>query len=465
MTPTPAVRFLGAAGTVTGSKHLVTAGQRRILLDCGLFQGMKNLRLRNWNDPRFDPEAVDAVVLSHAHLDHSGYLPVLARRGFHHPIYCTSATADLLRIVLRDAAYLQEEQAEHANMFGYSKHRPALPLFTREDADAALELVQARPYGEPFEVADGITVRFRVAGHILGSATVEVAFDGEQPTTLLYTGDLGRWDRPILHDPELVAHADHVLMESTYGGRFHVREADDELADAVSAAAERGHAILIPAFAIGRTQEILWRLRQLEDERRIPTLPVYVDSPMAIDVTELYRRHTEEHDLDTQRIAEAGDDPLRPHQFQLARAREESVALNDLRGPLIIISASGMATGGRILHHMKLRLPDRRTTVLLVGFQAAGTRGRQLQDGAKEVRIHGQQIPVRATVEVLHGLSAHADQNELLRWLKGFENPPKGTYLVHGEPEGTATLANAVTEELGWPVRTAEDGAHVDLRA
>lgn len=465
MTATPAVRFLGAAGTVTGSKHLVTAGQRRILLDCGLFQGMKDLRLRNWNDPRYDPETIDAVVLSHAHLDHSGYLPVLARRGFRRPIYCTSATADLLGIVLRDAAYLQEEQAEHANMFGYSKHRPALPLFTREDADAALRLVEARPYREPFEVADGMAAQFRVAGHILGSATVELALDGGQPAALLYTGDLGRWDRPILHDPELVAHADHLLMESTYGGRFHVREADDELAEAVSAAAERGHAILIPAFAIGRTQEVLWRLRQLEDERRIPILPVYVDSPMAIDVTELYRRHTEEHDLDTQRIAEGGEDPLRPHQFQLARAREESVALNDLRGPLIIISASGMATGGRILHHMKLRLPDRRTTVLLVGFQAAGTRGRQLQDGAEEVRIHGQQIPVRATVAILHGLSAHADQNELLRWLKGFQNPPKGTYLVHGEPEGTAALAKAITEELSWTVRAAEDGAHVDLRS
>ncbi|UCF39919.1 MAG: MBL fold metallo-hydrolase [Gemmatimonadota bacterium] len=465
MTAAPTVRFLGAAGTVTGSKHLVTAGGRRVLLDCGLFQGMKELRLRNWNDPRFDPEAVDAVVLSHAHLDHSGYLPVLVRRGFHRPIYCTPATADLLAIVLRDAAYLQEEQAEHANMFGYSKHRPALPLFTREDADAALRLVEARRYGEPFGVADGITALFRIAGHILGSATVQVAFDGAHPSTLLYTGDLGRWDRPILHDPELVAHADYVLMESTYGGRFHVREADDELAEAVSAAAERGHAILIPAFAIGRTQEILWRLRQLEDEGRIPTLPVYVDSPMAIDVTELYRRHTEEHDLDTQRIAETGTDPLRPHQFQLARAREESVALNDLRGPLIIISASGMATGGRILHHMKLRLPDHRTTVLLVGFQAAGTRGRQLQDGAEEVRIHGQQISVRAAVRVLHGLSAHADQNELLRWLKGFQNTPKGTYLVHGEPEGAAQLANVITEQLGWTVRAAEDGAGADLRA
>ncbi len=465
MAPTRAIRFLGAAGTVTGSKHLVAAGKRHVLLDCGLFQGLKDLRLRNWNDPRFDPEAIDAVVLSHAHLDHSGYLPVLVRRGFHRPIYCTPATADLLKVVLRDAAYLQEEQAEHANMFGYSKHRPALPLFTREDADAALGLVEGRPYGGPFEVADGITAQFRSAGHILGSATIELGFDGGQPTSLVYSGDLGRWERPILHDPELIDHADHVLMESTYGGRFHVREADEELAEAVAAAAERGHAILIPAFAIGRTQELLWRLRQLEDEKRIPTLPVYVDSPMAIDVTDLYRRHTEEHDLDTQRIAETGQDPLRPHQFQLARAREESVALNDLRGPMIIISASGMATGGRILHHMKLRLPSRRTTMLLVGFQAAGTRGRQLQEGADEVRIHGQQIPVRARVEVLHGLSAHADQRELLRWLGGFQSPPKGVYLVHGEPEGTATLANAITEEFGWTVQAADDGGQVDLRA
>jgi metallo-beta-lactamase family protein len=459
------VRFLGAAGTVTGSKHLVTAGQHRVMLDCGVFQGLKDLRLRNWNDPRFDPERVDAVVLSHAHIDHSGYLPVLARRGFRGPVHCTAATADLLGILLRDSAYLQEEQAEHANRHGYSRHEPALPLFTMEDAEAALELVQAHAYQREFEVADGVKACLRTAGHILGSATVQLDIDGKQPRRLVFSGDLGRWGRPILRDPEPVRDADCLLMECTYGNRMHERGAEAELAEVITRSAEDGHAILIPAFAVGRTQELLWRLRQLEDEKRIPSLPVYIDSPMAIEVTELYRKHTEEHDLDMQRLKEAGQQPLRPRQFHLARAREESIALNDLRGPVIIISASGMATGGRILHHMKVRLPERRTTVVLVGFQAAGTRGRRLQEGVREIRIHGQEWPVRATIETMNGLSAHADQSELLRWLKGFDRAPKGTYLVHGEPGSAKALTAEIETQLGWNVRPARDGENVPIEA
>lgn len=435
------------------------------MLDCGVFQGLKDLRLRNWNDPRFDPERVDAVVLSHAHIDHSGYLPVLTRRGFRGPVHCTAATADLLGILLRDSAYLQEEQADHANRHGYSKHEPALPLFTREDAEAALELVQTQAYQRDFEVADGMTACLRTAGHILGSATVQLNIDGKQPRRLVFSGDLGRWDRPILRDPQPVREADCLLMECTYGNRLHERGAEAELADVVTRAAEDGHTILIPAFAVGRTQELLWRLRQLEDEKRIPSLPVYIDSPMAIDVTELYRKHTEEHDLDMQRLTDAGLRPLCPRQFHLARAREESIALNDLRGPVIIISASGMATGGRVLHHMKRRLPERRTTVVLVGFQAAGTRGRRLQEGAREIRIHGQEWPVRATVETLNGLSAHADQSELLRWLKAFDRAPKGIYLVHGEPEGAKALAAEIEEQLGWKARPARDGENVPIEA
>jgi metallo-beta-lactamase family protein len=440
------LRFLGAAETVTGSKHLVTVGGKRVLLDCGLFQGMKDLRLRNWNDPRYEPEGVAAVVLSHAHLDHSGYLPVLVRRGFRGPIHCTAATASLLGVLLPDAAYLQEEQAEHANRKGYSKHRPALPLFTREDAQAALELVDPRFYGEAFEVAPGLAVQFRPAGHILGSATVECLVDGGRGVRLVFSGDLGRWDRPILHDPELIADADLVVAESTYGGRMHEQDPDEDLAAIVRQGAEDGHAIVIPAFAVGRTQELLWRLRQLEDQGRIPAIPVYMDSPMAIDVTELYLRHTEEHDLDMQALSDAGQHPLRPHHFELARSREESIALNSLRGPVIIISASGMATGGRILHHLKLRLPNRRTTVLLVGF-------------------HGQEWPVRATVRTLHGLSAHADHAELLRWLGGFRRPPSAAYLVHGEPTASLALSAAIRGELGWNVRPARDGETVPLTA
>lgn len=435
------------------------------MLDCGVFQGLKDLRLRNWNDPRFDPERVDAVVLSHAHIDHSGYLPVLTRRGFRGPVHCTAATADLLGILLRDSAYLQEEQADHANRHGYSKHEPALPLFTREDAEAALELVQTQAYQRDFEVADGMTACLRTAGHILGSATVQLDIDGKQPRRLVFSGDLGRWDRPILRDPQPVREADCLLMECTYGNRLHERGAEAELADVVTRAAEDGHTILIPAFAVGRTQELLWRLRQLEDEKRIPSLPVYIDSPMAIDVTELYRKHTEEHDLDMQHLTDAGLRPLCPRQFHLARAREESIALNDLHGPVIIISASGMATGGRVLHHMKRRLPERRTTVVLVGFQAAGTRGRRLQEGAREIRIHGQEWPVRATVETLNGLSAHADQSELLRWLKAFDRAPKGIYLVHGEPGGAKALAAEIEEQLGWKARPARDGENVPIEA
>ncbi|NIM49797.1 MAG: MBL fold metallo-hydrolase [Gemmatimonadales bacterium] len=457
------VQFLGAAGTVTGSKHLVTVGGQRVLLDCGMFQGLKRLRLRNWSEPPVDPGSIDAVVLSHAHIDHTGYLPVLVRNGFSGPVLCTGATGGLLGILLRDAAHLQEEQAEHLNRRGRTKHRPALPLFTRVDADAALGLLKARPYQTPFEVADGVTALFRTAGHILGSASIELSLDGKKPIQVAFSGDLGRWDRPILHDPELIPHAEYLLVESTYGNRMHEADPDEDLAAIVRRSADRGHAILIPAFAVGRTQELLWRLRQLEDDGRIPKLPVYMDSPMAIDVTKLYRRRTEEHDPDMRRLMEAGEHPLRPEQFRFARGREESIALNDVKGPVIIISASGMATGGRILHHMKLRLPQRRTTVLLVGFQAAGTRGRALQDGARQVRIHGRDVPVRAKVHTLHGLSAHADQRELLRWLAGFEHPPNRTYLVHGEPGASDTLAGLITDRLGWSAVVAEDGERVQL--
>jgi metallo-beta-lactamase family protein len=456
----PTVQFLGAAGTVTGSRHLVTDNGRRVLLDCGLFQGLKELRERNWSEPPFDLQAIDAVVLSHAHIDHTGYLPLLARRGYRGPVYCTHSTADLLSILLPDSAYLQEKQAENANYMGYTRHKPALPLYTRDDAEAALELLRPQPFGEAVPVADDLSVVFRTAGHILGSATVDLHLADRH---LVFSGDLGRWDRPILRDPRSVPEADVLLLESTYGNRRHPSDPDEALASCVRAAAERGGALLVPAFAVGRTQELLWWLRVLESDGRIPSLPVYVDSPMAIDVTGLYLKHTVEHDLDMLRVRDAGDGPLAPQQFQLARSQEESIALNDLRGPIIIISASGMATGGRILHHLKLRLPDRRTTVLLVGFQAAGTRGRTLQEGATEVRIHGHEIPVRARIDTIDGLSAHADQTELLRWLEGFERPPRHTYLVHGEPDASEALAAAIEERFHWEVEPARDGALVPI--
>ena len=460
------VQFFGAAGTVTGSKHLISVNGRGVLLDCGLFQGLKPLRERNWDAPPFVPSDLDAVVLSHAHIDHSGYLPLLVRRGFHGPVYCTNSTAELLEVLLPDSAYLQEKQAAHANYLGYSKHAPALPLYTTQDAQEALTLLQPQPFGESIRIADGVAAVFRTAGHILGSATVDLQLDGtrgDTPLHVVYSGDLGRWGRPILHDPQAVPEADYLLLESTYGNRTHPAEVDEQLATCIRAAAERGGALLVPAFAVGRTQELLWWIRRLEHEKRIPVLPVYIDSPMAIDVTDIYLRSTSEHDLDMRRLENAGQHPLYPEHFHLAKTQEESMALNSVRGPVIIISASGMATGGRILHHLKLRLSDRRTTVLLVGFQAAGTRGRSLLEGASEVRIHGTDIKVKARVESLDGLSAHADQGELLQWLSGFERPPRATYLVHGEPEAATALSGAIGERYGWDATVAEDRGEFEL--
>ncbi len=455
---TATVEFLGAAGTVTGSRHLVTIGDSRVLLDCGLFQGLKALRLRNREAPPFDPGEIDAVVLTHAHLDHSGYLPLLCRLGFAGPIYCTSATRDLLGVLLRDSAYLQEEQAAHANKFGYSRHEPALPLYTMEDVEAMLPQLQPRGYETSFAVCKGVEAVFRCAGHILGSATVGLHLDGGIESVLAFTGDLGRWGRPILKDPAEIREADVLLLESTYGNRTHADDPDAELERVVVESARRGGALIIPAFAVGRTQEVLWRIRQLEDDGRIPVLPTYVDSPMAIDVTDIYRRHPEEHDLETSDLIREGRRPMNPKLCTIARTAPESKRLNELEGPVIIVSASGMAAGGRVLHHLKRRLPDHRTTVLLTGFQAAGTRGRALQDGARELRMHGQEVQVRAQIETVHGLSAHADRDEIMKWLSGFERPPKHTYTVHGEAESAGALADLIGKKLGWKAAAAGDG-------
>jgi len=460
--------FFGGAGTVTGSKHLLSIGGRRVLLDCGLFQGLKALRLRNWARPPFDPAGVDAVVLSHAHVDHSAYLPLLARAGFRGLVHCTPATADLLPVVLMDAARLQEEDARRANEHGYSRHRPAEPLFRVADVERALALVRPHPYGAAFPIgpADGngdLRVVLRRAGHILGSATVEVIAGRSSPLRLVFSGDLGRWGRPILRDPELVPEADVVVIESTYGDRLHRPDADDELARLVEDTASRGGTVLVPAFAIGRTQELLWRLGQLVRSGRLPALPIVVDSPMALDVTDVYLRHTEEHDLDMRQLAADGDNPLRAPNLRLVRTPDESKALNALTAPAILIAGSGMATGGRVLHHLARLLPDPRHTVLLPGFQAAGTRGRALQDGAETLRIHGRDVLVRARVHALAHLSAHADRDDLLRWLRGFRHPPRATWVVHGEPAASAAFAQAITRELGWDARVAVDGATVDL--
>jgi len=454
--------FHGGAGTVTGSKYLLTVGDRRLLLDCGLFQGLKPLRERNWQPPAFDPRQITAVVLSHAHLDHCGYLPLLVRHGFRGQIYCTAATEDLVRIVLLDSAHLQEEEAQLANREGFSRHTPALPLYTTDDVYAALRLVVARPYDQPFGIGQEFRVTLRRAGHILGSATIEVSF-GQGPTRLVFSGDLGRPSQPILRDPEAVPEADVLLLESTYGDRVHPPNAADGLARVIHEAVGRGGALIVPAFAIGRTQHLLWLLRELEDQGRIPSLPVFIDSPMARQVDTLYEQHHEEHDAGTRELLKQHRDPLATDRLKIVATPQESAALNRMTGPMIIISASGMATGGRVLNHLQARLPDPHTTVLLVGFQAMGTRGRALQEGATEVKIHGEQVPVQARIESLDGLSAHADRDEILAWLGGLRRPPRRTFLVHGEPKPAQALADAIRQRLGWTVDVAQDAQTVRL--
>ncbi|HET7038491.1 MAG TPA: MBL fold metallo-hydrolase [Gemmatimonadales bacterium] len=461
--PRPGITFLGAAGTVTGSKHLVDTGASRVLLDCGLFQGLKELRDRNWKQPPVDTGTLDAVVISHAHIDHTGYLPALVKHGYRAPIYCTPATADLLAIMLRDSAYLQEEQAEDANRHRYSRHTPALPLYTVADAEEALKLVQARPYDTPFPVSKDVQVTYRPAGHIMGSATVALDADHGAGKRIVFSGDLGRWDRPVLHDPARVPAADVLLCESTYGDRVHAADAMEDLARIVGQVAQRSGAMVVPAFAVGRTQELVYQLRELEERGDIPVLPVYVDSPMAISVTDIYRRHTDEHDVAMERLLNSGGSPFETRQFHLARTPDESKQINRLQGPFIVISSSGMATGGRVLHHLRNRLDDKRTTILLIGFQAAGTRGRALQEGARRLRMFGQEIKVRARVERLDGLSAHADREEIFRWLRGFERPPRQTYLVHGEPGVAHSLADTMAKRLGWTARPAEDRETVEV--
>lgn len=458
------ISFFGAAETVTGSKFLVTHGDDRILLDCGQFQGLKELRLRNWSDPPFAPKQVKAVVLSHAHIDHSGLLPLIVRRGFHGPIYCTRATASLLPILLRDAAHLQEEDAAFANKRGFSKHRPALPLFSQKDVEATLPLVVPCDYHAAIEVTKHATATFRRTGHILGAASIDLLLSGTPNQRLVFSGDVGRWNRPMLRDPEFVPDADVLLVESTYGNRLHPPEdPNDGLARVVNNAVSRGGPLIIPAFAVGRAQELIWRLRELETSGRIPKLPVFLDSPMAQDVSSIFCEHPEEHDIDMKLLMDEHRCPLCCQPYQLTRTPDESKSLNRRTGTFIIIAGSGMATGGRVIHHLAQRISDPRTTVLLAGFQAAGTRGRSLQDGAKFLRMHGQNIPVRAHIEVLHGLSAHADQTELLRWLSGFARPPRQTFLVHGEPDAQRALADTIRQQLGWNVAIAQDGATIEL--
>jgi metallo-beta-lactamase family protein len=445
----PKITFLGAAGTVTGSKYLVEAEGHKLLVDCGLFEGSKDLKQRNWEKLPVDPATIDWVLLTHAHIDHTGYLPRLTRNGYHGPIYANVATRELCQLLLPDSAHLQEEDAQYAAKKHYSSHKPPLPLYTVAEAQATLTQFRDIPSNNDFKISPQFSVRPHDAGHILGATWLELTVtENGQPRVIVFSGDIGRYDQPILKDPESPARADFLLCEATYGDREHPSGSVlDELADVVNRTAKRGGAVVIPAFAVDRTQLLMYYLRVLEDQKRIPNLPVFVDSPMAINVTEMYVRHRTDHDLKQQ----SGDDPLSVKNVHLTRTVEDSKKINDVVSPCIIISASGMITGGRVLHHLAKRLPDSRSAVLLVGYQAEGSGGRALQNGAKFLSIHGEQVPVRAEVVELGQLSAHAGKSELLRWVSGFQAAPKQTFMIHGEPSGLTALRDAIVAQQNWP--------------
>ena len=447
------IEFLGAAGTVTGSRHLLRSPAGAVLVDAGLFQGPKDLRLRNRAPFPVEPSALDAVVLTHAHIDHAGALPLLWRAGFRGPAWCTPATRDLSALLLPDSGKLQEEEARFANRRGYSKHAPnAAPLYTEAEATAALSVLAPLPYGARREIRPGLWLTFHRAGHILGSATALLELR-EPRRRLLFSGDLGRYAVPILPDPEPAPEADALVVECTYGDRLHAGDPRAALREAVLGAVERGGALLVPAFAIGRTQEVLFLLRELEGRGEIPELPVFVDSPMAVDATSIYLAHRDDQDDEMSRLLAAGVEPLRPARVVFARSTEQSKAIHRVEGPCVIVSASGMATGGRVLHHLRLRLPDARTTVLLVGWQAAGTRGWSLQNGARTLRMHGEDVPVRARVLALSGLSAHGDHTEVDRWMATAPRPPARVFCVHGEPPALeATRARLAARGLAATV-------------
>ena len=472
------ITFLGAAQTVTGSKYVLDTGSSKVLVDAGLFQGLKELRERNWQDLPVPAREIDAIILTHAHLDHCGYLPRLVSQGFKGRVFCTAGTKDLCGLVLPDSGRIQEEDAANANRHRYSKHEVALPLYTEADALNAVSLLQPVGYDRPLPVAADIEVEFINAGHLLGSAYARVRTGGQ---TILFGGDLGRFNRPVLPDPTTIEQADYLLVESTYGNRIHDEDDDGEqLAGLIRDTAQRGGKMIVPAFAIGRVEELLYWIKRLEEEKRIPVLPVFVDSPMAVDALARYTERLQE--LDPELQPEQRDE-VAPHgpaahesrdrrqrqarqerevcafctqRFRTIGSAQESKELTASKMPAIVISASGMATGGRVLHHLKAALPDPRNTVVFAGFQAEGTRGRQLVDGQQAVKIHGQMVPVHAHIARLDSMSAHADADEILRWLKGFTSPPKRTFLVHGEPLAMQALQARISKDLGWAVHAPQ---------
>jgi len=449
------LKFLGAAGTVTGSKYLLEIGDRRVLIDCGLFQGLKELRLRNWDRFPVTPNMIDAVILTHAHLDHSGCLPLLIRKGYRGPVYCTAATKDLCSILLPDSGHLQERDAEYANRHGFSKHKPAMPLYTEAEAVASLKQLIPRDFDKPFDIWPGVGVCFRPAGHILGAAFVEMTIGSK---TIVFSGDLGRPGSRTMVDPAALRKADYLVVESTYGDRLHDPEdPEDRLAEIIRKTAGRGGVVLVPTFAVGRAQSLLYHLQRLKASRRIPDVPVFLDSPMAVNASDIFCSRLGEHRLQPEQCrALCG-------VAKYVNSVEESKALDRDRMPKIILAASGMATGGRVLHHLKVFASDPRSTILFAGFQAPGTRGAAMLAGAETIKIHGEHIRVRAEVANMGMLSAHADRNEILSWLRSLPAPPTRTFITHGEPKAAAALQEAIENELGWSCHIPRDQEQVEL--
>lgn len=445
----PKLSFHGGVGTVTGSRYLLETGDKKIQIDAGLFQGLKKFRLMNWEGPQFEPSSVDHLILTHAHIDHSGYLPWLVKHGYSGPVHCTEATSHLADLLLKDAAKIQEEEAAYANKKGFSKHKPAKPLYTSGDALAAIELLQPIPYEKWIDLGEGIRFRFLNAGHILGSAMVEMRLPIEgQERTLVFSGDVGRFDVPLHSDPSPPPAGDFMVMESTYGNRLHDhRPIGDQIREPMEEIFEGGGTVLIPSFAVGRTQLVTLILRELINDGKLSNIPIHIDSPMAVDATRIYSQHLNDLSLDEDLI-EDGRSRLFPRNVQFHRSVADSKALNELSGPRIIISASGMLTAGRVLHHLGRLLPEPENLVMLVGYQAAGTRGRALLEGAKRLKIHGRQVRVRANFKTVNGLSAHADQGELLRWVGSAESVPPTIFVTHGEPEAAGELSKRLEKEF-----------------
>ncbi len=464
---TTRLSFHGGAGTVTGSRYLVETDSFRFLVDAGLFQGLKKLRERNWQDPGFDPKSVDFMFLTHAHIDHAGYLPRLVKDGFRGPVYCTRATRDLAQLMLMDSAKIQEEDARYANKKGFSKHRPALPLYTSNDAAGALGFMEPVDYGEWLEPAPGLKVRFVNAGHILGAAMVEAHIDTVSRTQrIVFSGDVGRYGVPLHSDPDPLPDCHFLVMESTYGDRAHRAETiEEQIREALIDCVDRKGIALIPSFAVGRSQLVTLCLRQLIKAGRLPDVPIHIDSPMAVDATRIYSTHIRDLSLDGD-LSDDGQSRLFPSNVKFHKSVEESIELNKLPGPRIIISASGMLTAGRVLHHLKRVLRDKRNLVMLVGYQAAGTRGRAMLEGKKTVRVHGEDVPINAQFISISGLSAHADKDELLRFVQsagGSAEQPDTIFVTHGEPRSSAALATTLKEKLGSRTFTPELGDSYDL--